>query len=302
MEILKKYKKVAIILGGTSDESNISIKTGNEVFKHLHLNYETKKIKVSSNTKKFIKDIIKFNPDVVFNALHGTFGEDGQIQAILNSLKIPYTHSGFLASSIGMNKRLSKIIFENEGILCPKGKIIHSKNLNQIEKKQLPVIVKPNSGGSSVNIFRINTKKELLKIKLKGEFLVEEFIEGREITVGVLQNKICGIMEIIFKDDIYDYKNKYINIAEHRVNPKLPKDILNKLKKQTLKAHKSIGCNCLSRADFRFNENENKIYLLEINTQPGLTKNSLLPEMALYKGIDFIQLCEIILQSARCEN
>ena len=223
MVILKKYKKIAIILGGISEESKISMKTGNEVFKHLKNRYETKKFRVTSNVKILIKDLMLYQPDVVFNALHGKFGEDGQIQAILNALKIPYTHSGFVASLIGMNKKLSKLIFEHEGILCPKGRILNSNKFKTLKKYQFPIIIKPNDGGSSVNILRINKKSDLLKVKLKGDFLVEEFIEGREITVGILENKICGITEIVYEEDFYDYKNKYVNIAKHVINPRLPK-------------------------------------------------------------------------------
>tara|TARA_B100000989_G_C19511212_1_gene459173 strand:- start:202 stop:1110 length:909 start_codon:yes stop_codon:yes gene_type:complete len=300
--ILKKYKKIAIILGGISEESKISMKTGNEVFKHLKNRYETKKFRVTSNVKILIKDLMLYQPDVVFNALHGKFGEDGQIQAILNALKIPYTHSGFVASLIGMNKKLSKLIFEHEGILCPKGRILNSNKFKTLKKYQFPIIIKPNDGGSSVNILRINKKSDLLKVKLKGDFLVEEFIEGREITVGILENKICGITEIVYEEDFYDYKNKYVNIAKHVINPRLPKKIIGQLKKQTLQAHNCLGCNCLSRADYRYNEKDDKLYLLEINTQPGLTKNSLLPEMANNKGISFFNLCEIVLKNAKCEK
>ncbi len=302
MVILKKYKKIAIILGGISEESKISMKTGNEVFKHLKNRYETKKFRVTSNVKILIKDLMLYQPDVVFNALHGKFGEDGQIQAILNALKIPYTHSGFVASLIGMNKKLSKLIFEHEGILCPKGRILNSNKFKTLKKYQFPIIIKPNDGGSSVNILRINKKSDLLKVKLKGDFLVEEFIEGREITVGILENKICGITEIVYEEDFYDYKNKYVNIAKHVINPRLPKKIIGQLKKQTLQAHNCLGCNCLSRADYRYNEKDDKLYLLEINTQPGLTKNSLLPEMANNKGISFFNLCEIVLKNAKCEK
>lgn len=302
MVILKKYKKIAIILGGISEESKISMKTGNEVFKHLKNRYETKKFRVTSNVKILIKDLMLYQPDVVFNALHGKFGEDGQIQAILNALKIPYTHSGFVASLIGMNKKLSKLIFEHEGILCPKGRILNSNKFKTLKKYQFPIIIKPNDGGSSVNILRINKKSDLLKVKLKGDFLVEEFIEGREITVGILENKICGITEIVYEEDFYDYKNKYVNIAKHVINPRLPKKIIGQLKKQTLQAHNCLGCNCLSRADYRYNDKDDKLYLLEINTQPGLTKNSLLPEMANNKGISFFNLCEIVLKNAKCEK
>ena len=138
------------------------------------------------------------------------------------------------------------------------------------------------------------------KKKLKN-ILVEEYINGRELTVGILENKVCGIMELKFSEELYDYENKYINIAKHIINPKLPKNIEEELIKTSTKIHKFLNCNCISRIDFRYNEEKNKIYLLEVNTQPGLTKNSLLPEMAEKKGISFIKICEILLNNTICE-
>ena len=131
--------------------------------------------------------------------------------------------------------------------------------------------------------------------------LIEEFIYGRELTVGILENKICGIMEIKFSEELYDYNNKYINIAEHIISPKLPKKIEKELIESSLKVHSTLNCNCISRIDFRYNEETNKTYLLEVNTQPGLTKNSLLPEMARERGISFLKLCKILLKNCICE-
>ena len=131
--------------------------------------------------------------------------------------------------------------------------------------------------------------------------LIEEFIDGRELTVGILENKICGLMEIKFNQEIYDYDNKYINIAKHIINPELPKRIKKELIENSLKIHSSLNCNCISRIDFRYNDKTNKTYLLEVNTQPGLTKNSLLPEMAKEKGISFLKLCEILIKNSTCE-
>ena len=136
----------------------------------------------------------------------------------------------------------------------------------------------------------------------KKDLLVEEYIPGRELTVGILDEKICGITEIVSGVDFYDYENKYINIARHIQNPKLPENIKKKIFDFALRAHNVIGCNCISRSDFRYNPSNNKIYLLEINTQPGLTENSLLPEMAETKGINFLKLCEILMKNAKCER
>lgn len=297
-----KYKRIAILSGGISDERDISIMSASAVYKTLKEHYITQLIDVDNNCLNLINKIKKFEPDVVFNCLHGFFGEDGQIQSILNYLKIPYTHSGVLASSISMNKRISKIYFKNLGIETPN-EINHS-DLNKITS---PIIAKPICGGSSNDLVKLNNLKEVHEFLNKYEnrtdtFMFEKFVEGREITVGILNNDICGVMEIEFKDSVYNFENKYINIAEHIMNPKLPSGINNKLVSQSIMVHKSLGCNCVSRVDFRFNQKENIVYLLEINTQPGLTPNSLLPEMALNNEINFFELCEIILRNAECEE
>ena len=304
MVTLKKYHNVVILKGGISDEHEISKLTANQVSETLKPWSNVKVINIEKNSKSLIQDLTKLNPDVVFNCLHGYFGEDGQIQSILNYLKIPYTHSGVLTSAILMNKLVSKQLFINKGITTP-----NSFNIKNLKKDQLiyPLIIKPINGGSSNGLFKINNSKELDKFFLNNKnklnkLMIEEYICGRELTVGVLENKICGIMEIKFNEEIYDYENKYINIAEHIINPKLPKKIKEKLINVSLEVHNSFNCNCISRIDFRYDEDNQKVYLLEVNTQPGLTKNSLLPEMAKKKGINFLKLCKILIKYSKCEN
>ena len=301
---LKKYHNVVILKGGISDEHEISKLTANQVSETLKPWSNVKVINIEKNSKSLIQDLTKLNPDVVFNCLHGYFGEDGQIQSILNYLKIPYTHSGVLTSAILMNKLVSKQLFINKGITTP-----NSFNIKNLKKDQLiyPLIIKPINGGSSNGLFKINNSKELDKFFLNNKnklnkLMIEEYICGRELTVGILENKICGIMEIKFNEEIYDYENKYINIAEHIINPKLPKKIKEKLINVSLEVHNSFNCNCISRIDFRYDEDNQKVYLLEVNTQPGLTKNSLLPEMAKKKGINFLKLCKILIKYSKCEN
>lgn len=302
---MSKFKKIIVIKGGISDEFDVSIQTGKEVSNALKKKFDISEIIINSNISNFIEQIEKFKPKAIFNALHGKFGEDGQIQSILNSLKIPYTHSGVLTSALAMNKYFSKIIFEKFQIKCPKGEIFNQKCLKKIDLK-LPYIIKPINGGSSIGIKKIFKKKDLEYIKERNgnnkQLLIEEYIPGREITVGVLNDKICGITEIIPKDDFYDYESKYVKVAQHIQKPIISKRIKDKLITSTLKAHKILGCNYISRADFRYNDSNDEIYLLEVNTQPGLTKNSLLPEMALQKGIDFPDLCVKILENAKCEE
>ena len=303
MGVLKKYKKISLLQGGISDESEISLLSAKEVHRVLKDKFDVTLINVNRNCAKLISDIKKSKPDIIFNCLHGYFGEDGQIQAILNYLQIPYTHSAVLASSVSMNKYFSKILFEKFGINTPKGNLI--TNISTEKKLDFPLIVKPICGGSSNQLLKIDDDKQLntfLKNKknfLKN-FIYEEFISGRELTVGILDNRVCGVMEIIFDDEVYDYKNKYLKIAKHEINPKLPKSILKSLKSISEDVHNKLECNCVSRLDFRYDEKNKKVYLLEINTQPGLTKNSLLPEMAAAKGINFLELCEIILSNPEC--
>ena len=299
---LKKSEKISVLRGGISDEKEISILTANQVYKTLQKKYDTTLINVDHDCNKLINDLIRSKPDKVFNCLHGIFGEDGQLQSILNYLKIPYTHSGVLASSIAMNKVVSKYFYKSLGIRFPQNYDINSKFTNS----SYPFIVKPICGGSSKNLFKIENEKQLNDFKNNdndelNKYMVEEYIDGREITVGILEDKICGIMEIIFDSEIYDFKNKYQIIAKHVLDPKLPENAKQKLKNISLKIHKAINCKCISRLDFRYNTKSEELFLLEINTQPGLTKNSLLPEMAQNNGINFFELCEILLSNAECE-
>jgi len=276
---IKKYKKVVILSGGISDEYEISKLSASAVYKVLKNNYNCKLINVDDDCIKLIKNLKAFNPDVIFNCLHGYFGEDGQIQSIMNLLGFPYTHSGVLASSMSMDKKKSKAFFKSLKISVPDEIDPRNKKL-----KKFPIIAKPINGGSSNGINIIKNKYELNKfIKKIGlnlhRFIFEDFIDGREITVGIVNNKVCGIMEIKFDSALYDYNNKYVNVAKHIINPKLSKKIKDDLKKSSIKAHNFMGCNCVSRVDFRYDEKKKKIYLLEVNTQPGLTNLSLLPEM-----------------------
>jgi D-alanine-D-alanine ligase len=298
-------KKILILAGGISKERLISLDTGLQVSKELKKNGY--KVKISEPDGDLSKNIERFKPHIVFNALHGQFGEDGYIQTILEGFKIPYTHSGVIASSLAMDKAISKKIFIKNKINTPKYiKYSYEKNysdlIKNIEKKlKFPVVIKPINEGSSVNVF-ICTKKNILRIlnsmKLYKEIMVEEFIGGREIQVAIMGNKKPGAIELKPKRKFYDYQAKYNTNAktEHIIPVDLPKNQLNKVMNLSLKAHKIIGCKGVTRSDFKFYRN--KFYLLEINTQPGMTKLSLVPEIAKYKGISFIKLIEWILNDA----
>ena len=265
---------------------------------------------ISEPDKNLIKKINNFKPDIIFNALHGQFGEDGFIQTVLESQNIKYTHSGVIASSIAMDKEISKKIFLKNKILTPKYIKINineyrKKNKNLIQKidKKLgyPVVIKPINEGSSVHVY-ICSKKDIIqkmnKLKFYKEILVEEFISGREIQVAILGKKKLGAIELIPKRKFYDYEAKYNAKAKtkHIIPIDISKSDLKKVLNIALKAHKLIGCRGVTRSDFKFFKG--KFYLLEINTQPGMTKLSLVPEIAAYNGMSFINLIEWILKDA----
>ena len=298
-------KKILIISGGISKERLISLDTGLQVANELKKNgYKVKICEPNNNLKK---NISQFKPAVIFNALHGQFGEDGYIQTILESFKIPYTHSGVIASSIAMDKEISKKIFKSNKIRTPKF-IIYSfnkENLNSIKeidrKLKFPVVVKPINEGSSVNVY-ICTKKNIKKIlnlmKSYKRVMIEEFIAGREIQVAIMGNKKLGAIELKPKRKFYDYQAKYNSKAktEHIIPVDMTKKKLEEVMNIALRAHKIIGCKGISRSDFKFYKN--KFYILELNTQPGMTKLSLVPEIANYNGIKFIKLLEWIINDS----
>jgi len=298
-------KKILILSGGISKERLISLDTGLQVAKELKKNGY--KIKISEPNNNLGKNINQFKPNIIFNALHGQFGEDGYIQTILESFRIPYTHSGVMASSIAMDKEISKRIFIKNKINTPKF-ITYSFDkkfsdlIIEINKKlKFPVVVKPINEGSSVNVY-ICTKKNITKIlnliKSYKKIMIEEFIGGREIQVAVMGDKKLGAIELKPKRKFYDYQAKYNTNAKtkHIIPVEMPKNKLDEVMNMAFKAHKVIGCKGVTRSDFKFYKN--KFYLLEINTQPGMTKLSLVPEIAAYNKISFKELIEWILKDA----
>ena len=302
-------KKILILSGGISKERLISLDTGLQVAKELEKNGY--KIKISEPDNNLTKNINKFKPNIIFNALHGQFGEDGYIQTILEQYNIPYTHSGIIASSIAMDKEISKKIFIKNKINTPKFiKYSYNKKnselIRSIDKKlKFPVVVKPINEGSSVNVF-ICSKKNIIKIlnfmKNYKQLMIEEFIAGREIQVAIMGGKNLGAIELKPKRKFYDYQAKYNTKAKtkHIIPVQLSKNKFDEVMSMALKAHKIIGCRGVTRSDFKFYKN--KFYLLEINTQPGMTKLSLVPEIAKYYGISFIRLIEWILKDAKSKK
>ena len=298
-------KKILILSGGISKERYISLDTGKQVGRELVKNGY--KVKFSEPNYNLFSAIKSFKPNIIFNALHGQFGEDGYIQAILETTKIPYTHSGVISSAIAMDKELSKKIFL-KNYICTPNFISYSFDKSKLEltriiskKLKFPVVIKPINEGSSVNVFicsKTNFFRIIQRLKDYKKILIEEFIPGREIQAAIIGKKKLGAIELKPKRKFYDYQAKYNSKAKtkHIIPVKLSKKDYDKIMSISLKAHNLIGCRGVTRSDFKFFRG--KFYLLEINTQPGMTNLSLVPEIAAYRGISFIKLLELILKDA----
>ncbi len=301
-------KKILILAGGFSKERKISLITAKSVRKAII--YSGKYLcKIIDPKGDLISKIRKFKPHVVFNALHGRYGEDGYVQSILENEKIKYTHSGVIASSLAIDKEISKKIFIKNKILTPKyikfqfkDKLESKKLINYIRKKiGFPAVIKPINEGSSVNVYICNASDIIKKIKLLKnykEILIEKYIPGREIQAAIMGKTKLGAIELKPKRKFYDYEAKYNPKAKtkHIIPVDISKKNYKKLMEISLKAHNILGCRGVTRSDFRFYNN--KFYLLEVNTQPGMTSLSLVPEIAKHKKINFIQLIEWIIKDA----
>jgi len=301
-------KKILVLGGGISKERLISLETAKSVLKELKKN--NYKAVICEPDKNLINKIKKFKPDIVFNALHGQFGEDGYIQTVLESQKVKYTHSGVIASSIAMDKEISKKIYIKNKILTPKYikfKFMNNNDVNRNiiaktqKKLKFPVVIKPINEGSSVHVYICNKKnfiKNLKKLSSYREILIEEYIPGREIQVAILGKRKLGAIELKPKRKFYDYEAKYNEKAKtkHIIPIHISKKNLQKVMNIAFKAHKLIGCRGVTRSDFKFYKD--KFFLLETNTQPGMMKLSLVPEIANYFGMKFIDLIEWILEDA----
>ncbi len=300
--------KIIILAGGYSNEREISLITAASVTKELKKNKKYKLLTIEPDGD-FVKKLRKFKPKLVLNLLHGRYGEDGYIQSILESEKVKYTHSGVLSSSLAIDKEISKKIFIKNKILTPPYfKFIFKKNLNykniikKIDKMfKFPVVLKPINEGSSVGVYIANKKNfnnNLMKLQKFKEILIEKYIPGREIQAAILGNKKLGIIELKPKRKFYDYKAKYSISAKtkHLIPVNITYKNFNKINSIAFKAHKLLKCRGVSRSDFRFFKN--KFYLLELNTQPGMTSLSLVPEIASHNNISFMQLIEEIMKDA----
>ena len=310
-------KKILILEGGNNEEHDVSLVTSREIQKILNQNkLKFKTLRV--NPKNFHKKIINYKNFVCINALHGPFGEDGQIQKILKKNKIPFSHSNIKSSNLCFNKSASKKEIIKNKLMSPKYYLLNINDLNEkkliiIKSKLKKFVIKPNRSGSSFGIKIIKNQKEFdnlisnieeFKKELNNhkEILIEEYISGKELTVSTikLDKKIhaLAVTEIKSKNNFFDYKAKYSKgYAKHILPAKLNKINYAKCLKFATKAHKLLGCNSLARTDFIFDTKKNKIFFLETNTQPGLTPISLLPEQANYKGLPFSEIIFILIKN-----
>ena len=304
----KKFKNIIVVLGGTSGERAVSLESGKACIKAL----KKIKYKVSSfdPQKKNFNLINKSKTDAIFNALHGKDGEDGVAQSYFEYLKIPYTHSGVVSSFNAMDKLISKKIFLKNKIKTPKyfsidgnHKILSIDKILKLKRINYPVIVKPINEGSSLGVEICKNRVTLIKsirklIKKYGRAMIEQYIPGQEIQVAIINGKPLGAIELIPKRQFYDYKAKYTKSAKtkHIMPARLPKLKYSEVLKIAKKTHNAFKCRGVTRTDFKFYKGN--FYLLEINTQPGMTDLSLVPEIANYKGINFEQLVEKILLDA----
>ena len=290
---------IVMLMGGLSGERKISFLTGKACFNALKKRgYKLIKLDAKGH---FVEKLKKLKPKLVFNALHGKYGEDGYVQSILESLKMPYTHSGVLASSLAMDKELSRLIFKKNNLKVPKYFLLQKNYKRKFTKKiksykiKFPIVIKPINEGSSLGVYicknHAQFESNYKKINKKYEkILVEEYLPGREIQVAVMGKKALGAIELVPSREFYDYTAKYSNAAntKHIMPAPLPPKKYQEVLKLAENAHKVLGCRGITRSDFIFFKN--KFHLLEINTQPGMTKLSLVPEIANYKGIKFEDL------------
>jgi D-alanine-D-alanine ligase len=305
-----KYDKhIAVLMGGISTEREVSMSSAKAVVTHLKmLNHKVTAIDMGRDISSVLQQI---KPDIVFNCLHGSYGENGAIPGLLEILGIPYTHSGILASSIGLDKIKSKFIFKAHGIKCPEDVIIKKSDNIQHDPMPRPYVIKPINEGSSVGIHVIfegdNFDIRDYKFDYGNEVIVEKYIAGKEIQVAIVNNKAIGALEIVPKGRFYDYAAKYIEemAATHIMPAELSDAAIKKVLAIAEIAHNAIGCKSTSRVEFRYDPNEGVIgefYLLEVNTHPGMTPLSIVPEIAAYYGINFLQFIQSLIDDAGLEN
>jgi len=298
-----KSARVGVIMGGLSSEREVSLESGAGVFAALtQRGYEVRAIDWTED-KRLAIELAAGRIEVVWNALHGTFGEDGAIQGLLTCLGIPYTGSGILASALAMDKVASKRIFDSSGVPTPRWRLVERPGDDRLQDFGFPLVVKPALEGSSVGVSIVKGPAEVagalaLAARHRGPILVEEFIPGAEVCFGVLGDEILDSIEIRPATEFYDYDAKYKrDDTQYLIPAPLPAAVLARGREVSLAAHQALGCQGYSRVDLRIDP-AGEPYLLEVNTLPGMTSHSLIPKAAAARGIDYAELCVRILTAA----
>jgi D-alanine-D-alanine ligase len=303
--------RVAVLYGGISVEREVSLSSGRQVILALQAaGFIVQPIEVTRDLGAVIAALNDPRPDVVFNALHGRFGEDGAIQGVLDWLGIPYTHSGVRASSVAMDKAAAKAVFQAAGLPIARGRVVDVAELEANDPMPRPFVVKPVNEGSSVGVEILkhgdNRRAEIARSWRFGpSAMVEEYVPGRELTVGVMGERALAVTEILAEAGaFYDYESKYASGGSRHVVPaRVHPETYDRAMDVAVAAHRALGCRGATRADFRYDDTEGepgRLVLLEVNTQPGLTPTSLLPEQAAHLGIGFPQLCAWMVENAAC--
>lgn len=304
-------KHVAVLKGGLSNEREVSLMSGKACATALrNAGFTVTEVDVSYDIAEQLRMV---KPDVVFNALHGRYGEDGTIQGVLEFLRIPYTHSGVLASALAMDKHQAKIMFKAAGIPVTDHVIAQRAEIARSHVMEPPYVIKPVADGSSVGVFIVrgdqsHPPQEILREDWKGgeDLMVERFIPGRELTCAVMGDVALGVTEIVTDLHFYNYEAKYVKGgSRHLVPAPIQPKIYDKVQKMALKAHAALGCRGVSRSDFRFNDragDDGELVCLEINTQPGMTELSLVPELARHAGHSFEELVTWMVEDASCNR
>ncbi|MEX0815466.1 MAG: D-alanine--D-alanine ligase [Dongiaceae bacterium] len=302
-------KRVTVLMGGFSAEREVSLVSGAEVAKGLRAaGYHVTTVDVQRDVVR-LAAALQPRPDVVFNALHGRYGEDGCVQGVLDLMGLPYTHSGLLASALAMDKPMAKRLFAAVGIPCPEGSVADRAALRAGDIMARPYVVKPINEGSSVGV-RIVRAGDNLPADTDwpggNQVLVERYIPGRELTVGVMGDRPLAVTELRPEADFYDYQAKYTaGKATHLIPAPLPAAVSYEAMRLALLAHQTLGCRGVSRADLRYDDTAGepgRLYLLEVNTQPGMTPISLVPEQAAHVGMTFTELVTWIVENAQCDE
>ncbi len=298
-------KHVAVLMGGLSAEREVSFAGGRPAVAALEARgYRVTAIDVD---RTLCQQLAQAKPDVVYNALHGPLGEDGTVQGMLEILGIPYSHSGVLASALAIDKDMAKKVFVAAGLRCPESVMTTIDQLREHGHMEPPYVIKPNREGSSVGVTIIRDRDDHLPLRndwpYEPEVMVERFIEGRELTVSILGERPLGVTEISPKQGFYDYHAKYTDgIADHLLPAPVAPATYQRAMDDALQAHQALGCRGVSRADFRLSDDDpDGLYLLEVNTQPGMTPLSLVPEQAAHVGISFDDLVVQLVEEARCD-